>query len=52
LTIAAGTLPNTMGNLGGWIADPQTVKPGNHMATVPVPPGDVQPLLNYIEGLK
>ncbi len=36
LTIAAGTLPNTKGNLGGWIADPQTIKPGNHMATVPI----------------
>lgn len=52
LTIAAGTLPNSMGHLGGWIADPQTVKPGNHMATIPVPAGDVQPLLNYLEGLK
>lgn len=52
LTIAAGTLPNTLGNLGGWVADPQTVKPGNHMATIPLPAQDVQPLLNYIEGLK
>ena len=26
-TIAAGTLPNTVGNLAGWIADPQAIKP-------------------------
>jgi cytochrome c oxidase subunit 2 len=27
-TVAAGTLPNTTGNLMGWIADPQSIKPG------------------------
>ena len=52
LTIAAGTLPNNRGNLGGWISDPQTVKPGNHMATVPVAPEDLQPLIEYLESLK
>jgi cytochrome c oxidase subunit 2 len=52
LTIAAGTLPNTKGNLGGWIADPQNIKPGNHMATVPLPSGDVEPLLDYLESLQ
>ena len=52
LTIAAGTLPNNKGNLGGWITDPQTIKPGNHMATVPLKPEDVQPLLEYLESLQ
>jgi cytochrome c oxidase subunit 2 len=52
LTIAAGTLPNNRGNLGGWISDPQTIKPGNHMATVPIPPEDLEPLINYLESLK
>jgi cytochrome c oxidase subunit II len=52
LTIAAGTLPNNLGNLGGWISDPQTIKPGNHMATIPVPPADLQPLIEYLENLK
>ena len=37
---------------GGWIADPQTIKPGNHMATVAVQAEDVQPLLDYLESLK
>jgi cytochrome c oxidase subunit 2 len=51
LTIAAGTLPNNKGNLGGWIADPQNIKPGNHMATVALKSEDVQPLLDYLESL-
>jgi cytochrome c oxidase subunit II len=51
-SIAAGTLPNNKGNLGGWITDPQSVKPGNHMATIAVNSQDLQPLLEYIESLK
>jgi cytochrome c oxidase subunit II len=51
-TIAAGTLPNTKGNLGGWISDPQRVKPGNHMATVNIKAEDLQPLLDYLESLQ
>lgn len=31
LTLAAGALPNTLGNLAGWIAAPQDIKPGNAM---------------------
>ena len=50
--IAANTLPNTKGNLAGWILDPQTVKPGNHMATVEVSSTDLQPLIDYLESLK
>ena len=52
LSIAAGTLPNNRGNLGGWITDPQGIKPGNHMATVPIKPDDLQPLIEYLESLK
>ena len=52
MTIAAGTLPNTKGHLGGWVADPQNIKPGNHMATVPLKSPDVQPLLDYLESLQ
>jgi cytochrome c oxidase subunit 2 len=51
-TIAAGTLSNTKGNLAGWIADPQTIKPGTHMATVPIQPAEMQPLIDYLESLK
>ncbi|MFL6447329.1 MAG: cytochrome c oxidase subunit II [Bryobacteraceae bacterium] len=52
LGIAANTVPNTPGNLGGWIADPQSTKPGNHMATVAVNSADMQPLITYLESLK
>jgi cytochrome c oxidase subunit 2 len=51
-TIAAGTLSNTRGNLAGWIADPQNIKPGNHMATVSLSGEDMQPLLTYLESLE
>src|SRR5690606_34478357 len=30
-TLAAATRPNTRGHLGGWISDPQAIKPGNRM---------------------
>jgi cytochrome c oxidase subunit 2 len=52
LGIAANTLPNTKGNLAGWIVDPQSIKPGNHMATIAVNPTDLQPLIEYLESLK
>jgi cytochrome c oxidase subunit 2 len=52
LTIAAGTLPNTKGNLAGWLADPQNVKPGNHMATIQLKSQDMQPLIEYLAGLQ
>ena len=52
LSIAAGTLPNNKGNLAGWIADPQNIKPGTHMATVAVKAEDVQPLIDYLESLR
>ena len=52
LTIAAGTLPNNKGNLGGWIADPQNIKPGNRMATVPLASDEMNPLLDYLESLR
>ncbi|HEV2854985.1 MAG TPA: cytochrome c oxidase subunit II [Thermoanaerobaculia bacterium] len=51
-TIAAGTLPNTRGNLAGWILDPQTVKPGNHMPANTMASDDLQALLDYLEILK
>ena len=51
-TIAAGTLTNTKGNLAGWIADPQNIKPGTHMAAVPIQPAEMQPLMDYLESLK
>jgi cytochrome c oxidase subunit 2 len=51
-TLAAGTLPNTRGNLAGWVLDPQTVKPGNHMPANGMASDDLQALLAYLEILK
>ena len=34
--IAAGLLETTRGSLAAWIADPQTLKPGNNMPMVPL----------------
>lgn len=52
LTLAAGTLPNTKGNLAGWVVDPQMVKPGNHMASLNLKADEVQPLVDYLESLQ
>jgi cytochrome c oxidase subunit 2 len=50
--IAAGTLPNTAGALGGWIVDPQTAKPGNKMPPENFSGPDLQALIAYLESLK
>ena len=51
-TIGAGALANTRGNLGGWIVNSQTVKPGNKMPPQPLTPEELQALLAYLESLK
>jgi cytochrome c oxidase subunit 2 len=51
-TIAAGTLPNSRGNLGGWIADPQHIKPGNHMPVPGLSSDELVAVLDYLETLK
>jgi cytochrome c oxidase subunit 2 len=50
--IGAGTLPNTRGHLAGWVADPQSIKPGVKMPPNPLPPDDLRALLDYLESLK
>jgi cytochrome c oxidase subunit 2 len=51
-TIAAGTLPNTRGNLAGWIVDPQRIKPGSRMPPNQLRPNDLDALLTYLQSLK
>jgi cytochrome c oxidase subunit II len=51
-TIAAGTLPNTRGNLAGWILDPQSIKPGAKMPPNNLTPADLRALLAYLETLR
>lgn len=50
--LAAGTIPNTPGALGGWIVDPQTIKPGNKMPPENFSGPDLQALIAYLESLK
>jgi cytochrome c oxidase subunit 2 len=52
LSIGAGTVPNTRGNLGGWIVDSQSIKPGNLMPPIQLAPGDLQALLDYLGSLR
>jgi cytochrome c oxidase subunit II len=52
LTLAGGTLPNTAGYLGGWIANPDRLKPGVKMPAVPMDGASLQAIVQYLEGLK
>jgi cytochrome c oxidase subunit 2 len=51
-SIGAGTLPMNTGNLYGWVADPQSQKPGNHMPTIGLEPNDLHAVIAYLETLK
>ena len=51
-TIAAGTLPMSRGNLMGWIANPQGVKPGARMPAVGMTPDELHAVASYLETLK
>lgn len=51
-TIASATVPNRKGHLAGWIADPQGIKPGNLMPSVPLEAEEHHALLHYLESLQ
>ena len=52
-TIAAGTLPNSLGALEGWIADPQAIKPGALMPTLNAYSGpELRALATYVANLR
>jgi cytochrome c oxidase subunit 2 len=50
--LAGAILPNTRGNLGGWIMDPQHVKPGALMPPGSLSGPQLQALLDYLESLE
>jgi cytochrome c oxidase subunit 2 len=53
LSIAAGTLPNTLGNMEGWIANAQSLKPGAKMPTLTAFNGaQLRALAAYVSSLK
>jgi cytochrome c oxidase subunit 2 len=51
-TLGAGTVPNTTGNLAGWIADAQAIKPGNKMPPMVLSPDDLLALVRYLQEQK
>jgi len=51
-SIAAGTVPNRRGFLGGWILDAQHIKPGSQMPSIPLEQGELEPLIDYLESLR
>jgi cytochrome c oxidase subunit 2 len=50
-TLAARLLPNTPGHLGGWIANPQALKPGSRMPRVPMSPEEFTVIHHYLQTL-
>jgi cytochrome c oxidase subunit 2 len=51
-TIAAGAMPMSEANLYGWVADPQSIKPGSHMPTIGLEPKELHAVVAYLETLK
>jgi cytochrome c oxidase subunit 2 len=51
-SIAAGLLETTRGSLAAWIADPQTLKPGNNMPMVPMSPEELRSISAYMASLR
>jgi cytochrome c oxidase subunit 2 len=52
LELAAAEVPNNEGNLAGWIADPQHIKPGNLMPQMPLDGPELIALVRYLGSLK
>jgi cytochrome c oxidase subunit 2 len=50
--IAAGLFETTRGSLAAWIADPQTLKPGNNMPMVPLNAEELRSVSAYLASLK
>jgi cytochrome c oxidase subunit 2 len=47
-TIAAGILPNTVGHLSGWVANPQYIKPGNKMPNLELSGPELDTIRSYL----
>lgn len=51
-TLGAATRPNTIGHLGGWIIDPQSIKPGNLMPATSLEAEELNALTAYLQSLE
>jgi cytochrome c oxidase subunit II len=47
-TIAAGMLPNTVGHLSGWVANPQFIKPGSEMPNLELSGPQLDAIRSYL----
>jgi cytochrome c oxidase subunit 2 len=50
--LAAGAIPNDVGHMSGWVANSQTVKPGNKMPPQPLSPRDLRAVVAYLQSLE
>ena len=50
-SLGAGTLPNNVGNLAAWIADPQGIKPGSKMPATGLSGPELDAVAAYLETL-
>jgi cytochrome c oxidase subunit 2 len=48
----AASMPMSQGNLYGWVADPQSIKPGTKMPTIGLEPNELHAVVAYLETLK
>lgn len=51
-TLAGASIANNRGNLGGWVVDPQHLKPGVFMPATPLTGSELQALLAYLATLE
>lgn len=51
-TLAGGTVPNTIGHLRSWIADPETIKAGTEMEPAGLSEQDLDDLIAYLATLE
>jgi cytochrome c oxidase subunit 2 len=51
-TLAAGVLPNTPGNLAGWVVHPQSIKPGSRMPDQMLSGPQLAELMAYLQTLR
>jgi len=51
-TLAAGLLPNTPGNLAGWVSNPQHLKPGSRMPNPTLSGPELADVMAYLNTLQ
>lgn len=50
--LAGGSFDNTRGMLAAWVANPDVMKPGTLMPSVPMPAAELQAVVDYLQTLK